>query len=117
MEAHAVCESAEECGCRRGRDPEGSCPRAVGQSRQALRAVRPIRRRLARCLLALATAGSLLASSRAMPYDAAWGNTWSDGSGVLSSQVLALAEFYDCTGVANSQKSEPTETGSWRVDV
>jgi hypothetical protein len=32
-----------------------------------------------------------------MPYDAAWGNTWSDASGVLSSRVLALAEFYDCT--------------------
>ena len=111
-EAHAVCENVEERGCRRGRDPEGSCLREVGQSCPAPRAVRPTRRRLSRCLLALATAGSLLGSSRAMPYDAAWGNTWSDGSGVLSSRVLALAEFYDCTGVANSQKSVYSETRS-----
>ena len=73
--------------------------------------MRPTRRRLERCLLAIATAGSLLASSRAMPYDATWGNTWSDGSGVLSSRVMALAEFYDCTGVADSQKSQSAETG------
>lgn len=52
-------------------------------------------------MLAIATAGSVVGRSRAMPSDAPWGDTWSDGSGALASEVRPLAIFYDCTIVGD----------------
>ena len=85
---------------RRCSDPEGGCPLAAQRRARVAgrgRGVPARRGGLAWGLLALATAGSLLVGSSAMPYDAAWGDTWSDGGGVLASRVLAFAQFYNCT--------------------
>ena len=80
-------------------DCDSHCSAGMGRNERPAVAGGARRRGLLGCLLVMATAGSLvlLPSAQAMPYDADWGDTWSDGSGVLASEVMALADFYSCS--------------------
>jgi len=91
--AHAWDDGMDNQGRRRRSDSEGQCsPKARTFAGRVQR-----HKHLTFCLLALAATGSLVHNTQAMPSDAPWGDTWSDGSGVLAPKVMALEEFYDCT--------------------
>jgi hypothetical protein len=112
MEAHAGRENAEE---DRGRSASGD----EGQGRHAGRRIRSraggVERRGwmgAYCAFALLSVASLVARSHALPSDAPWGDTWSDGGGVLASEVRALAIFYDCTVAGDDKMYEFASMGN-----
>lgn len=94
--AHGGTENAEDDRSRSGSEAEKG--RHVGRGVRAAGIVgRRWRTGPYSHVVALLCVGSLVARSCALPSDAPWGNTWSDGAGVLASEVLALATFYDCT--------------------